>query len=80
MRTTINLDDDILDAARSLARQKGISLGEAVSELARRGLQWRGTPESGTKRGSNLPGFDVAEDAPAFGTADVKRALEEDES
>ncbi len=38
MRTTLELDDAILSAARSLALARGISLGAAVSELARRGL------------------------------------------
>ncbi len=38
MRTTLDIDDAILSAARSLARARGISLGAAVSELARRGL------------------------------------------
>lgn len=44
MRTTLELDDVVLAAARSLARSRGISLGAAVSELARRGL---GTPSAG---------------------------------
>lgn len=38
MRTTLEIDDLVLAAARSLARSRGTSLGEAVSELARRGL------------------------------------------
>lgn len=38
MRTTLDVDDTVLAAARSLARSRGISLGQAVSELARRGL------------------------------------------
>ncbi|NLG20505.1 MAG: hypothetical protein GX555_03610 [Actinomycetales bacterium] len=38
MRTTLEIDDQVLAAARSLARSRGISLGAAVSELARRGL------------------------------------------
>lgn len=38
MRTTLNLDDDILAAARALAEQKDRSLGEIVSDLARKGL------------------------------------------
>ena len=38
MRTTLELDDAVLAAARSLARSRGMSLGAAVSELARRGL------------------------------------------
>ncbi len=38
MRTTLELDDAILSAARAIARDRGISLGAAVSDLARRGL------------------------------------------
>lgn len=38
MRTTLELDDAVLSAARSLSRAEGISLGAAVSTLARRGL------------------------------------------
>ncbi|WP_188777931.1 hypothetical protein [Marmoricola endophyticus] len=34
MRTTVNLDDRALAAARGRARRRGISLGEALSELA----------------------------------------------
>ena len=38
MRTTLQLDDDVLAAARVLARQRRVSIGEVISELARRGL------------------------------------------
>ncbi|GAA4888045.1 hypothetical protein GCM10025789_00300 [Tessaracoccus lubricantis] len=38
MRTTLDIDDTVLAAARSLAQARRTSLGEAVSELARRGL------------------------------------------
>ena len=38
MRTTLQLDDDVLAAARVLARQRRISLGAVISDLARRGL------------------------------------------
>jgi len=38
MRTTVNLPDDVAAAARSLAQLKGVSLGDAVAELVRRGL------------------------------------------
>jgi hypothetical protein len=41
MRTTINLPDDVSDLIRSFADAKGISLGEAVAELVRKGLQPR---------------------------------------
>lgn len=38
MRTTINLDDDVLLAARGLARRDGTSIGAVISELARNAL------------------------------------------
>ena len=38
MRTTLDIDDTVLRAARALAAQTDQSLGAAVSELARRGL------------------------------------------
>lgn len=37
MRTTINLAEDALIAARDIARRERLSLGDAVSELIRRG-------------------------------------------
>jgi len=39
MRTTVNLDDDILRVADQLAYSRAISRGEAISELARRGVR-----------------------------------------
>jgi len=38
MRTTLELDDDLLGAARQLARRQGATLGRVVSDLARRSL------------------------------------------
>lgn len=38
MRTTLDLDDDVLAAARELARAERRSMGAVVSNLARRGL------------------------------------------
>ena len=39
MRTTVNIDNDVLAVARALAERQGISLGRALSELARRGFR-----------------------------------------
>ena len=39
MRTTINLSDDAAIAARNVAQREKLSLGEAISELIRRGAQ-----------------------------------------
>lgn len=44
MRTTLDIDDAVLSAARSLARAEGISVGAALSRLARRGLTAQSSP------------------------------------
>ena len=38
MRTTLTIEDDVLFAAKSLAHREGRSLGEVISDLARRAL------------------------------------------
>jgi hypothetical protein len=38
MRTTLNLPEDVYRVARSLAGAKGVSLGDALAELVRQGL------------------------------------------
>jgi hypothetical protein len=39
MRTTLTLSNDALELARKLAQRKRVSLGEAVSELVKRGAE-----------------------------------------
>ncbi len=41
MRTTLELDDDLLAAARELAQKQGATLGQVISELARQSLSTR---------------------------------------
>jgi len=38
MRTTLTLDDDVLESARAIALQRGVAIGSIISDLARRGL------------------------------------------
>ena len=38
MRTTLEIDDDVLLAAKERARQEGRTAGEVISDLARRSL------------------------------------------
>ena len=38
MRTTLSIDDDVLAAAKALAQKQERSVGEVISELARRSL------------------------------------------
>jgi hypothetical protein len=59
MRTTISLPDDVADVIRSFAEVKGISLGEAVAELVRKGLQ----PRLPSPTESVFPQFDLPETA-----------------
>ena len=41
VRTTLQIDDDVLEAARCIAADEGVSVGEILSRLARRGLEPR---------------------------------------
>lgn len=59
MRTTLEIDDAVLAAARALASQERLSLGAAVSRLALRGL--RTGPE--VRRVNGFPAFEAGPDA-----------------
>ena len=39
MRTTLTIDDDVLVAAKAIARQRNQPIGKVVSELARNSLR-----------------------------------------
>lgn len=74
MRTTLKIDDDVLEAARVLARDHRRTIGEVISELARKGL--RPDYPKGADRG--FPVFEVREGAPPLTPEKVYRALDED--
>jgi len=38
MRTTLDIDDDVLQAAKEIAASHGSTTGKVISDLARRGL------------------------------------------
>ena len=74
MRTTLAIDDDILDAARAIAEQTRRSLGKVVSDLARRGLKpRREAPSKG-----RLPVFSVSDRVRPFGPDTVRQDLDDD--
>jgi hypothetical protein len=52
MRTTLDIDDDLLCAAKELARRDGITAGQMVSRLLRRSLT---TPEPAGRRARPSP-------------------------
>ncbi|PJC15979.1 MAG: CopG family transcriptional regulator [Comamonadaceae bacterium CG_4_9_14_0_8_um_filter_57_21] len=59
MRTTLALDDDIFAYARERAKREHISIGQAISKLARDGIQLRaasmGQPTPVTSKYALLP-------------------------
>jgi hypothetical protein len=73
MRTTVNLPDDVLRAARSLANLKDISLGEALAELARGGLR----PAVRINTKTAFPSFEVSEHAKPITLEQTLRAEDE---
>ena len=38
MRTTLDIDDDLVQVARDLARQRGATMGQVVSQLIRKAV------------------------------------------
>lgn len=73
MRPTVTIDDGVLAVATRLAQQNGVSLGRALSELARRGEHATGT----AVEGDGLPVFAVPCDAKPITSDDVYKALGE---
>ena len=73
MRTTLEIDDDVVAAARELAGEERRSLGSVISELARRGL----TPASVQAEGG-VPVIRVPAGAPPITPEMVRRGLDED--
>jgi hypothetical protein len=57
VRTTLDIDDDVLTAVKDRAAAEKRSAGKVISELARRSLLARGEGETGIKNGfPQLPG------------------------
>lgn len=69
MRTTLTLDDDILELAARQAKLRGLSLGKTVSDLLRRGLN-ASTPAQDK---GGLVVFRLPADSPRVTTDDVRR-------
>jgi CTP:molybdopterin cytidylyltransferase MocA len=69
MRTTLSLDDDVLELAARQAKLRGISLGKSVSDLLRKGLN-ASTPAQDK---GGLVVFQLPADSPKVTTEDVRR-------
>ena len=55
MRTTLDIDNDVLTAAKELARQERKSAGAVISELARKGLSGRGSSKRPPRSRNGVP-------------------------
>lgn len=74
MRTTLQIDEDVIKDAKLIAAAEKRSLGAVISDLARRSLLPIGVT---TSRG--FPVFDVPPDAPPLTPDDVARAMDDAE-
>jgi hypothetical protein len=76
MRTTLTLDPDVLAAARALAEARGETIGQVISELARRGLasEHAASPDDAGRQRNGVPLFPVRAGAGVV-TPDLVRQL-----
>lgn len=74
MRTTLNIDDDVLRAVRELSSLYGRTLGEVLSDLARAALT-RNVEEVALRNG--VPLLDSTSDAGVVTSEDVARLMDE---
>ena len=73
MRTTIAIDDDVLSAAKAIARQRNQSVGKVLSQLARNSL----TPPISAKERNGVPLLPVRRPG-ALVTLEVVNALRDE--
>ena len=73
MRTTVNLDDEVMRAVRSLARERDESLGTVISALLRKAL----SPPDQITYEEDFPVFQVREGSPPITPEMVDSALED---
>jgi hypothetical protein len=76
MRTTVDLDEDVLRTSKALARERGESLGRVISDLVRKGLK---PPKPGFSRSPD--GFPILRRLPGAKpvTSEAVRELLESE-
>jgi hypothetical protein len=67
MRTTISLDDDVLQLVRRYAASRSLALGKAVSELVRRAF----TVPRPTREVNGVQVFDLPPESPRVTTKKV---------
>jgi hypothetical protein len=75
MRTTLNLDPNLLNTAKRLAAARSVALGDIISELAFKGLEAEANTQrqDAASRQSGFPIFNVTLGATLIGLDDVKQ-------
>lgn len=71
MRTTLNLDDDVLPLVKQYAKKRALGMSKAVSELVRRGIR----ASHPTRLVNGILVFDLPPDSPRI-TSEHIRDLE----
>ena len=57
MRTTIDIDDDVLDATKELSRRQNLSAGKVVSQLLRQALSGQAAGSAAQAAAATVGGF-----------------------
>ena len=57
MRTTLDIEADVLSAAKKLARQRGVSVGKVISDLARQALTGSNDKQQMSGNTASISGF-----------------------
>ncbi len=65
MRTTLDIDEDILFAAKDISSHRGLSVGKVISDLVRESLKPKSTPKFRN-------GFPLLPDNPNAGIATLE--------
>ncbi len=74
MRTTLNIDDDVLNAAKEIAALRKTTAGRVLSELARRALRHK--DDRSTMR-NGVPLLPPRDGARPVSSEDVERMLDD---
>ena len=74
MRTTLNLDDDVLETARMLAAKERKSLGAVISGLLRHAVE---PPPKPLRQRNGIPLFPVSQGARCVTPEIVKALMDE---
>ncbi|MDR0592760.1 MAG: hypothetical protein LBG60_05790 [Bifidobacteriaceae bacterium] len=79
MRTTLSIDDDVLAAARDIARAEGSAIGSVLSRLARRALAGNAADGAPTSPDDEFFGFRPLPRRGVIVTNDLVNAIREEE-